>query len=100
MGSLNDYGRGASGVDPRQGRGWRGRLLRQCLLAAAFFCAVAALINNDGPLGQAARYVAGPGLAAESSWLERENGGLTAVEAPVAAAAAEERFYPQGIIQF
>lgn len=79
MGSLNDYGRG----DGYGGsRNWRvgGRLLRQCAFAVLFFCAVAGLIDNDGPLGEAARYVAGPGLAAESSWL-RQDGGLLAAEA-------------------
>ena len=93
MGSLNDYGRG----DGYGGsRNWRvgGRLLRQCAFAVLFFCAVAGLIDNDGPLGEAARYVAGPGLAAESSWL-RQDGGLLAAEARPgaadgAAAAPEE----------
>ncbi|MBR0375922.1 MAG: hypothetical protein IJH59_05095, partial [Firmicutes bacterium] len=71
MGSLNDYGRG----DGYGGsRNWRvgGRLLRQCAFAVLFFCAVAGVIDNDGPLGEAARYVAGPGLAAESSWLRQD----------------------------
>ncbi|MBO7667668.1 MAG: M23 family metallopeptidase [Firmicutes bacterium] len=79
MGSLNDYGRGDfhSGGRNRWGRG---RLLRQCAFAVLFFCAVAGLIDNDGPLGEAARYVAGPGLAAESSWLGKD-GGLLAAEA-------------------
>ncbi|MBQ3287263.1 MAG: M23 family metallopeptidase [Firmicutes bacterium] len=79
MGSLNDYGRGDG---YHKDRNWRvrGRLLRQCAFAVLFFCAVAGLIDNDGPLGEAARYVAGPGLAAESSWLATD-GGLLAAEA-------------------
>ena len=79
MGSLNDYGRGDGYY---KGRNWRGggRLLRQCAFAILFFFAVAGLIDNDGPLGEAARYVAGPGLAAESSWLATD-GGLLAAEA-------------------
>lgn len=78
MGSLNDYGRDR--IYEREPRRLRGRLLRQCALAAVFFCAVAALINSEGPLGNAARYVAGPGLAAESSWVDW-SGGLAPAEA-------------------
>lgn len=81
MGSLNDYGRGDG---YHKDRNWRvrGRLLRQCAFAVLFFCAVAGLIDNDGPLGEAARYVAGPGLAAESSWLSRDGGLLAAAATP------------------
>ena len=78
MGSLNDYGKDR--LYEREPRRLRGRLLRQCALAAVFFCAVAALINSEGPLGVAARYVAGPGLAAESSWVDW-SGGLIPAEA-------------------
>ena len=75
MGSLNDYGRGDFYGHGPEGRGRRGgRLLRQCLLAAALFCAVAALVGSDGLWGEAARYVAGPGLAPASSWLKTEDG--------------------------
>ena len=96
MGSLNDYGRGDI-YGRRYDKGGRrgGRLLRQCLLAAALFCAVAALVGSDGILGEAARYVAGPGLEPTSSWLETD-GGLqqvdtapdTETESTISAAAA------------
>ena len=89
MGSLNDYGRGDG---YHKDRNWRvrGRLLRQCAFAVLFFCAVAGLIDNDGPLGEAARYVAGPGLAAESSWLDKDSGLLAAAAKPDSAESPEE----------
>ena len=89
MGSLNDYGRGDGYY---KGRNWhgRGRLFRQCAFAVLFFCAVAGLIDNDGPLGEAARYVAGPGLAAESSWLKQDGGLLAAEAKPGAAVSGDE----------
>lgn len=80
MGSLNDYGRGdLYGREPRPHR-LRRRLLAQCGLAALLFCAVAALVGSDGLPGQAARWLAGPGLAADSSWLALDQ-GLYAVSA-------------------
>ena len=95
MGSLNDYGRrelyGREGRRLRPGR----RLLLQCGLAAAFFCGVAALVGSEGPLGEAARYVAGPGLAADSSWVELGQSGLYAVEAAPAGSGGEEAALPQ-----
>ena len=89
MGSLNDYGRGDGYYKGRTRRGG-GRLLRQCAFAVLFFCAVAGLIDNDGPLGEAARYVAGPGLAAESSWLDKDGGLLAAAAKPDSAESPEE----------
>ena len=83
MGSLNDYGRDDFYREPRGGGGWKWRLLRQTAVAAALFFLVAASVGAEGPLGRVSRYVAGPGLAAESSWVDfsGQGGNVTQVEA-------------------
>lgn len=71
MGSINDYLRRRRPADgqPRAQR-IRNRLLGQISLSLILFLIVAASIQADNFLGDSARYVAGEGVAASSSWID------------------------------
>ena len=71
MGSINDYLRSRRRMDdqPRAHR-IKTRLLGQISLSLVLFLIIAASIQADNFLGDSARYVAGEGVAASSSWID------------------------------
>lgn len=70
MGSLNDYGQYQALEAPKRRGGFKRRLLVQSSLAVVLFFLVAATITADNWIGDGARYVAGEGLSADSSWID------------------------------
>ena len=71
MGSINDYLRSRRRTEdqPRAHR-IKSRLLGQISLSLVLFLIIAASIQADNFFGDSARYVAGEGIAASSSWID------------------------------
>ncbi|MEG1537614.1 MAG: peptidoglycan DD-metalloendopeptidase family protein [Clostridiales bacterium] len=101
MSSINDYHR----YEPERLKNLkryrllpRGRVVKQMVVSLVFFFLVAIGVGAQNWLGEGARYVAGPGLSAENSWLDFSDalpvlGGNSAdpviPDAAVAAAGAD-----------
>ncbi|MEG1662148.1 MAG: hypothetical protein RR332_06480, partial [Clostridiales bacterium] len=73
MSSINDYHR----YEPERLKNLkryrllpRGRVVKQMVVSLVFFFLVAIGVGAQNWLGEGARYVAGPGLSAENSWLD------------------------------
>lgn len=96
MGSLNDYGQ-YQALDAPKRRGFRRRLMWQIAVSLILFFLVAAAITADNRMGDAARYVAGPGLDAENSWIDFGRAlpalaGAEQEQAPPAMESAQPQF--------
>ena len=69
MGSINDYHRLQRGGNKTRGSKFRNRILGQIALSLILFLIIAASVGADNIFGDSARYVAGQGIAEESSWI-------------------------------
>lgn len=69
MGSINDYHRLQRGGKKTRGSKFRNRILGQISLSLILFLIIAASVGADNIFGDSARYVAGEGIASESSWI-------------------------------
>lgn len=85
MGSLKDYGRYQAAEAPKR-KSFPWRLLRQTILAAAFFLVIAASITAENKLGEGARYVVGTAVTASSSWVDFQKDA-----APVSASGEDSQ---------
>lgn len=70
MGSINDYHRLQRGGNKTRGGKFRNRILGQIALSLILFLIIAASVGADNIFGDSARYVAGDGIAEESSWIK------------------------------
>lgn len=73
MGSINDYLRSHRNEEKARGSKFRNRILGQISLSLVLFLIIAASVGADNIFGESARYVAGDGLSAETSWIDFNN---------------------------